>query len=124
VKTSSKALPAIRRLLLGAFLTAALGVAACASPTLPLPPPFRPDVSQVDASGVVTLTGAPGAVPAGAVVYGYDLRDGRGDIFRAPDDGSFVLHVPAQAGDSISIWYEQGTVQSEALFVTVPKKTP
>ena len=44
----------MRRLLL---LTAGLCLVSCLSPTLPLPPPNRPDVSAPDAEGFARIQG-------------------------------------------------------------------
>lgn len=102
------------------FLVAALAVplAACLSPTLPLPPPGAPDVSAVDKDGNVTLTGT---ANANALVYAYNDRSGGGAIATADADGAYKAKLAAQLGDQIEVWQEVGNDRSGTAYVTVKK---
>lgn len=110
----------VRRQFLLAFVAGCgLLASSCLSPTLPLPPPENPSVSKVDVDGNVTLTGGPGSVEAGALVYGFNVRVEKGQIVRATDIGSFRLVLPAQVGDQLTVWQEVGTEQSASILVKV-----
>ena len=92
----------------------------CLSPTLPLPPPYEPTVSKVDAEGYVTLQGGVGAADPGAIVYGYDQQNGEGSIDTVGGSGQYRLRMPAATGDTIVVWQEQGSERSSSVAVTVP----
>jgi len=104
----------LHKLALAALLTVPLG---CLSPTLPLPPPGRPDVSPPDGSGITTLIGR---VPGGTTAIAFNLDSGRlvGQV--TDDDGEYELAMPAEIGDQIAIWYRDGLTESGAVEVTVP----
>jgi uncharacterized membrane protein YgcG len=101
-----------RALLLGAVL--GLG---CYSPTLPLPPPLKPDITLTDA-GDYRVTG--GVLP-NSQVFALNTRtlllDGQQTNYLGSYD--FVLHE-ALAGDVISLWYEAGTDLSPAMSFDLP----
>lgn len=101
-----------RRWLLGALL--AVG---CYSPTLPLPPPVKPDVS-VTSTGDYRLKG--GVLP-NAQVFALDSRTLLIDGQEADHLGlyDFILHQAA-AGDSITLWYEAGTDLSPPMVFELP----
>jgi hypothetical protein len=102
-----------RCLLVGAGLWAA----GCLSPTLPLPPPDRPDVSAPDAGGYVRLQGI--AVPQAEVIawnHGNDLIAGQ----VTGDDARYDFTIKADADDLIELWYVQGSDESPTVRVTVP----
>lgn len=91
----------------------------CASPTLPLPPPSRPDVEGPDSQGMVTLRGN---VQPGANVYGANLRTGEGVIqLGTGNDGAYTLVLAAQVDDELAVWYSVGTNQSATTVFRVPK---
>jgi len=103
----------MRRCLL---LIVALFVTSCLSPTLPLPPPDRPDVSVVD-SGTVRLQGL--AAPRTEVIAwnrSNDLIAGQ----VTGDDARYDFTIQGAAGDSIDLWYLQGGEESPTVRVTVP----
>lgn len=76
-------------------------------------------MSKIDADGNVTLTGGPGSAQAGALVYAYNRRLGKGDIDLATQDGAFELTLPASVGDEISVWQEVGQETSTSAIVKV-----
>jgi hypothetical protein len=102
-------------------LLAALLVVGCYSPTLPLPPPVKPDVS-VTSTGDYRLKG--GVLP-NAQVFALDSRTLLIDGQEADATGlyDFVLHR-AQAGDSITLWYEAGTDLSPPMVFELPAAAP
>lgn len=109
--------PLRRSLLLGASLV----FSACLSPTLPLPPPDRPDVTSPDASGMARIRGT--AVPKAEVIAwnrGNDLLAGQ----VTGDDATYDFMIRADVGDIIELWYVKGTDQSSSVSVKVPDKTP
>lgn len=89
----------------------------CYSPTLPLPPPVKPDISQTE-TGAYRVHG--GVLPD-AQVFILNARtlliDGQqSDHFGIYD---FVLNQ-AEAGDVMSIWYEVGTDLSPTTAFALP----
>lgn len=111
--------PAPRRSHLRALALAALLVLpGCLSPTLPLPPPNRPDVSPPDASGIATIVGR---VPAGTTAMAQNLNNGR-LVGQVTADGTYVLKLPAAIGDQVAVWYREGLIDSGATQITVPAK--
>jgi len=104
----------LHKFALAAFLALPLG---CLSPTLPLPPPSRPDVSPPDGSGITTLIGR---VPGGTTAIAHNLDSGRlvGQV--TGDDGEYELALPAEIGDQLAIWYRDGLMDSGSVEVTVP----
>ncbi len=106
-----------RRLAVLIFAVLALGV-GCASPTLPLPPPAKPDVQGPDSQGMVTLSGN---VQPGANVYAANLGTGDGRIqLGTGSDGAYSLTLPAQVNDELAVWYSVGTHQSGSVVFRVP----
>jgi hypothetical protein len=106
----------LRRCLL---LLVALCVASCLSPTLPLPPPDRPDVSAPDESGMVRLQGI--AAPRAEVIawnHNSDLIAGQ----VTGDDARYDFTIKAKANDFIELWYLQGDDESPSLRITVPSE--
>ena len=103
----------------GFFITAAvLAVVGCLSPTLPLPPPSRPDVTSPDAAGFVRITGS---VQSDAVVFAENLRTGRITGQTTDETGDYDLEIAARVGDRLSIWYTIGTIESPPTDVSVPE---
>lgn len=104
----------MRRLLL---LTAGLCLVSCLSPTLPLPPPNRPDVSAPDAEGFARIQGV--AAPQAEVIawnHGNDLIAGQ----VTGDDSRYDFTMKAEVGDVIELWYVQGSEESQSIRVEVP----
>ena len=104
-----------RRWLFGA----ALCLAGCLSPTLPLPPPSNPMVSGTDADGNVRLTGS---VEPESEVFALNHTTNviSGQLTRS---GLYDFKIQAQQYDSLSIWYVNNTLQSPPTEFSV-KKAP
>jgi hypothetical protein len=99
------------------MLLAGLALGSCLSPTLPLPPPSRPDVSSPDESGFVRLQGV--AAPQAEVIawnHNNDLIAGQ----VTGDDSRYDFVIAGESGDFIELWYVQGTDESESIRITVP----
>ncbi len=106
----------LRRLLL---LSAGLTLASCLSPTLPLPPPSRPDVSAPDGSGLVRIQG--NAVPhAEVIAWNHDNDVIAGQVTR--DSSRYDFTIQGNIGDFIELWYIQGDDESQTVRLTVPKE--
>jgi hypothetical protein len=111
-------LRAPRRLLL---LLTSLALSSCLSPTLPLPPPSRPDVSAPDAGGYVRLQGV--AAPDAEVLawnHNNDLIAGQ----VTGDDSRYDFMIAGESGDFIELWYVRGTDESQSIRLTVPDAEP
>ncbi|HET9958541.1 MAG TPA: hypothetical protein VFQ61_28800 [Polyangiaceae bacterium] len=93
-----------------------LFVAACLSPTLPLPPPSEPEVSGPTEQGLIRLTGN---APGGAWMYALNKTSNVGVFNRATPEGRYDLEIPAEVGHRIALWYELDGEQSESLLFTV-----
>jgi hypothetical protein len=93
-----------------------LCVCACLSPTLPLPPPSRPDVDGPDPEGFVVLTGH---VPphTEAIAYNPRTRQIVGELTMS--DGAYRLKLEAEVGDELSFRYRDGTDDSPSIIVVV-----
>jgi hypothetical protein len=105
----------LRRLLLG---LAGLCLASCLSPTLPLPPPSKPDVSSPDDSGYVRLQGI--AAPRAEVI----AWNHASDIIAGQVTGEtprYDFQIKAEVSDVIELWYIQGSDESSSVRVVVPE---
>ena len=80
---------------------------ACAAPTLPLPPPVALITGPPDAMGNVTVQ----VTSAGAAnyVFVYNHRTEAGVIGLSSPTGTFTAVIPAAIGDSLEVWYMEGT---------------
>jgi len=104
-----------RRLALAVLLGAL--PAACLSPTLPLPPPSKPEkIEGPDAQGIVTLTGTLPQPRARAIVF----NQREGDIDQTGADAAYVLRIPAAPGEELEFWYEIGLERSPSIVFLVP----
>jgi hypothetical protein len=101
-----------------AALAAALMLAGCLSPTLPLPPPSKPTIEGPDPEGNVTLSGR---VESGAEVYAANLVTGeiRGQM-DLEADGWYEIRIPAKVGDEMALWYTMGTDKSPSIVFVIP----
>src|SRR5215831_15123022 len=95
--------------------------------TAPPPPPINP--GQITLSGItngqVTVTGAPGAGTAGTTVTLTNTRTGQKVTGTVQANGSFVLQIAAQGGDTLSLVVTDATGQSSpATTVTVGSGLP
>ncbi len=101
-----------------ATVLAGLVAGACLSPTLPLPPPARPELAGPDAAGNVRLTGrAPGEVRVSALNVRTDLISGQ----QTHPDGAYDFTIAADPGDRLTFWYTKDGENSAALVVIVPE---
>lgn len=113
-----------RRRALGIAMLLALLIAAllsgCLSPTLPLPPPSRPDVSAPDEDGYIRISGA---VQSRASVFALNQRTDEivGEVTGA--DGAYDLMMKAEVGDRISVWQSIHTKESGSTDIIVPDVT-
>ncbi len=100
-------------------MAAALCLAGCLSPTLPLPPPSDPTVSGADSGGNVRLTGN---VAPQSEVFALNLSNNviAGQL---TPSGAYDFKIPAQQNDELEIWYVKDTVQSPPTEFSV-KKAP
>ena len=104
----------MRRLLL---LAAGLCLVSCLSPTLPLPPPDRPDLSAPDANGLVRVQGV-AAPQAEVIAWNHANNVIAGQV--TTDSARYDFTIQAQANDAIELWYTQGTEESQSVVVVVP----
>jgi hypothetical protein len=96
---------------------AALCVAGCLSPTLPLPPPATPTVSGTDAEGNVRLTGY---VEPDSEVFALNRANNVISGQLTPS-GMYDFKIQAEQNDRLSIWYVNDTVQSPSTEFVVNK---
>jgi hypothetical protein len=98
-------------------LLAGLCLAACLSPTLPLPPPDRPDVSSPDENGLVRIQGI--AAPKSQVLAWNHANDViAGQVTN--DSSRYDFTIQAQVNDYIELWYIQGSDESQTVQFKVP----
>ena len=99
------------------LLTLGIVVTSCLSPTLPLPPPNRPNVDGPDSTGNVTLSG--NVVP-GATVYANNLDTGNSAGQKTdPQSGAYRFKIGASIGDQLEFFYIYDSVTSEHTFFTI-----
>jgi hypothetical protein len=107
------------------FIFAVLAlVAACSTPSVPLPPPEVDTAALTFSSpgpGTVVLMGAPRTTHANAQFFVIDRQNGDGVIATAAADGTFTTPaLMATVGDVAEVYFEQqdGT-RSRTICVTV-----
>ena len=106
-----------RRGLFGVLVTVAV---ACASPTLPLPPPEAPAMTYGTTAGTVHLSGA-NAEPGAFVVV---INDGAGPVDKGVvsevrASGTWDVDIVAKNGDVLTITQEFGKTVSTPLKLVV-----
>lgn len=95
---------------------AALLLTGCLSPTLPLPPPEKPVVTQPDAQGNIELSGD---VDPGSIAEAFDLRTNR--LYgQETDSGHYDFKMPAHSGDEVEFRYEVNSDVSPSIVFVVP----
>lgn len=105
----------LRRTLL---LVAALCLAGCLSPTLPLPPPGEPEVTSSEVAGMVRVEGI--AKPYAEVICWNHNNDViAGQVTR--DDPSFSFLIQAEPKDNLELWFIQGDDESSSVKFSVPE---
>jgi hypothetical protein len=113
----------LRRLLaVGPAVVLAL---ACASPTLPLPPPMVPTIAPGTDADHVKLSAPCGGAEANSLIVivntdGTVPNDQAVSGSRADACGSWDATVFAHGGDYLEITQEFGTMRSQAVVVPVP----
>ncbi len=115
----------LRRLLAVAPL-AALVLAACDSPTLPLPPPVAPTITPGADATHFKLTALCGSVEGGAtvVIENTDTalpNDQRISGTLASTCGSWDAIVVANRGDVLNITQDDGSVVSSPEVIQIPQ---
>lgn len=99
-------------------LLAGLLAVACYSPTLPLPPPGKPEVSAVEGKpGYYRLVGR--VEPHGEVF----ARNHRTDLNAGQQTGSsgrYDFEVAGETGDQMDLWYVVGNDTSPRVLFTLP----
>lgn len=96
-----------------------LSLAACLSPTLPLPPPSRPDVSAPDDDGFVRLQGF-AAPRAEVIAWNRESNLIAGQV--TGEDSRYDFRIQAEVEDRIEVWYRVGTDESASVTVIVPSE--
>lgn len=80
--------------------------------TLDTTPPADPDMDLVTfgplVGGMVAVTGAAGAIEAGAVVHVTNARTGQVAVVFADENGTFTASISAQPGDTLSLVVTDG----------------
>lgn len=101
-------------------------VAACTSPTLPLPPPALPTISSGLSPDTFHLASTKGAIPNSLIVCvnrNTAFTPGQrvsGTI--ADGDGTWELDVIGAFGDSLDVSQENGDERSAPVTVVLPSK--
>lgn len=106
-----------------ALAAAFLGI-ACASPTLPLPPPVAPVVTTGTEPDTYVLSSDRGAQP-NALILVINRNEALSREQRvagtfADDQGSWQLHVVAHEGDVLDVTQEADGDKSSSTSVTIP----
>lgn len=98
---------------------AGMVLAACLSPTLPpLPPPDAPANMKFVGEGDLLLQGAVPAEDARVMVVNHQTDRIFGQVTA---DGRYSLHVQAQPGDYLELWYSQGNYSSNVRGFEAPR---
>lgn len=122
---------ALRRTFLAAtlalFFGALGGLGACASPTLPLPPPSTPELAP-EANGDWKLSSKRG-VEGHAIVVIFNRNPNlpnadRVDGTQADADGNWEEIIKAAPGDVIDVTQEFGSTRSAPTTFRIPKPSP
>ncbi|HZS37535.1 MAG TPA: hypothetical protein VFF06_11950 [Polyangia bacterium] len=98
----------MRRFRLGLAVTALAAVAACNTPSVPLPPPDLPSLGFISAGvNLVSAQGKPSTEHSGVRFYVYNISRGDGVITTAAADGSFTTSPFAGSdGDTVQLYYD------------------
>ncbi|HRG99558.1 MAG TPA: hypothetical protein PLR99_25095 [Polyangiaceae bacterium] len=111
---------------LAGALTSAVGTTACVSPTLPLPPPEVPSVTQGSEPNRYVLSAGPGGAEPDAFIITFNLnptlaRDQRVAGTQADELGRWRVEIWARPGDRVDVTQEVGTSRSPSLSITIPR---
>lgn len=111
----------LRRLFGLPLLTAALALAGCITPSIPIPPPDedRMTFTMDAASGSATFTYPADVNFSYAVVYVFNRDQGQGVIDTARADGSVgpTAPLPAVSGDQIVVTFDSDGEATSACIV-------
>lgn len=125
IGTGRATLLAMRRVTRRMLLSLGAGalLAGCLSPTLPLPPPSPPDVTQIG-QGRYELNGS---LPMRGTVFVQNERTSL--VFGETVEQLYRFTVSAEAGDAMSLWYEAGDAsdgfygdRSQTISFDIPDK--
>jgi hypothetical protein len=95
---------------------------ACLSPTLPLPPPDKPEkIEGPDSQGYVQMSGT--MVP-GAVAYARNQVTSEGSFKETNADGFYQLRLRAEVGNGVLLWYTLNGERSQAVRFEIPAPVP
>ena len=99
---------------------------ACVSPTLPLPPPEVPSVTQGSEPNRYVLSAGPGGAEPEAFIITFNLnpalaRDQRVAGTQADELGRWRVEIWARPGDRVDVTQEVGTSRSPSLSITIPR---
>jgi hypothetical protein len=104
----------------------AIWLAACAAPTLPLPPPETPDIETAGLpAGEVQLEGMAGSALASAIIVSYNDNPSLPDDKRVwgtqvNADGSWKIPIVfASSGDVLEITQQEGIETSPSITVQI-----
>jgi hypothetical protein len=118
----------LRRVLAVApFLVLLVLAVACASPTLPLPPPMAPTIAAGADAHHFVLTAACGGADAGATIIIENTDTSLPDDERisgslASGCGAWDATVYANLGDVLNITQDNGSVVSSPEVVQIPQQ--
>lgn len=103
-----------------------LAATGCMSPTLPLPPPEMPSVTQGSEPNRYVLAGRQGSAEANAFIITFNLnptlaRDQRVAGTQADELGQWRVEIWAKPGDRVDLTQEVGTSRSPSLSITIPR---
>src|SRR6186997_1077858 len=99
------------------LLAAGLILVGCYSPTLPLPPPSKPEVSALSEPGQYRFTGK---VEPGAEVVALNRRSNLMFGQLTGGDGRYDFIVLGAPDDRIQFWYVVGKDSSPSITVLLP----
>jgi hypothetical protein len=99
------------------LLWAGLLALGCYAPTLPLPPPQKPEITLTE-SGTFRLRG--GVVP-NAQIFALNERNGAIDGQQIGSTGFYDFELnQAAGGDLVQLWYQAGTDLSPTTVFQLP----
>jgi hypothetical protein len=99
-------------------LLAGLLAVACYAPTLPLPPPGKPEVSAVQGKpGYYRLVGQ---VEPNAEVFARNRNNDLNFGQQTGGSGHYDFEVQGEAGDEMDFWYVVGKDASPRLMFVLP----
>ena len=99
-------------------MASGLLVLACYSPTLPLPPPGKPEASPVEGKpGYYRLLGQ---VEPHAEVFARNNRNNLNFGQKTGASGRYDFEVQGEAGDQMDLWYAVGNDTSPRVLFVLP----